>query len=269
MRRICTRLFSSAHSSWPRLLARVRGRGAAAASETCALASGQSAPHHQRLDACVTPTRRASPSEVAGRRNRPAQRGELRLVEALQASIGAFQRNDRGLDVACQLQLLRGGEQHLLDFGQRPLVPPLRHILVQGLERELLLLRRHHLASMRHLLLTCRIVLGLRASRRVSYVLARFGESAPEFGLEVADALVAVEPRPGRGGQRQRGSQQGEQRRRGGMGTRRCGCRRSGCLRCSQRGGGFGGVIHGLFLNQLISPSTRPASPPGVAMTVQ
>jgi hypothetical protein len=46
--------------------------------------------------------------------------------------VSALQRDDRCLHIACQLQLLRGGEQHLLDLGQRPLVTPLRQILVSA-----------------------------------------------------------------------------------------------------------------------------------------
>jgi hypothetical protein len=102
----------------------------------------------------------------------------------------------------------------LLDLGQGPLVATLRQILVQGFERQLLLLRRRHLAFDAGDLLAdlSHRVVGIACQQTgFADVLVRFGEAAPQFGLQVTDALVVVEPRPGRGSRRQRGDQQGDQ----------------------------------------------------------
>jgi hypothetical protein len=52
------------------------------------------------------------------------------------SSVGVLQRDQGALHVAGQLQLLAGGRQHLLDFGQRPFVAVLRQVLVQLFERQ-------------------------------------------------------------------------------------------------------------------------------------
>ena len=130
-------------------------------------------------------------------RDRAAQCGELRLVQTLQTGVGAFQRDDRGFHVACQLQLLGGGEQHLLDLGQRPLVATLRQILVERFERKLLLLRRRHLAfDVGDLFadLSHRVVGVARQQAGFADLLVGFGKPAPEFGLQIADAFAAIEP---------------------------------------------------------------------------
>ncbi len=51
-----------------------------------------------------------------------------------------MQRDQRALHITCQLQLLAGSREHLLDFGQRPFIAVLRQVLVQLFERELLAL---------------------------------------------------------------------------------------------------------------------------------
>ncbi len=82
-----------------------------------------------RRDRLVEPQRQAldidegnglQPVHVA--RKCAAQRHELWAVQALQLGVGKLQRSERRRDVAGKLQLLAGEQQHLLDFGQRPLV---------------------------------------------------------------------------------------------------------------------------------------------------
>ena len=70
-----------------------------------------------------------------------AQGRELRPVDALQAAVRGLQREQRRLDVARELQLLRGNRERLLDLGQCPFVAGSRQLLVQRLERDLLILR--------------------------------------------------------------------------------------------------------------------------------
>jgi hypothetical protein len=205
MRRICASRLSSAHSSWRTSVARPLARGAAplrtpARWRAASWHGARPAPRCARW----RPLRRAKapPAAGRGRTRSPGAGGELRLVQALQAGVGAFQRDDRGFHVARQLQLLGGGQQHLLDLGQRPLVAPLRQILVERLERQLLLLRRRHLAfdvAEPFADLPHRIVGIAREQTGFAHLLAGLGEPAPQFGLQVADAFAAVGPRPGRG----------------------------------------------------------------------
>ncbi|MEF8721659.1 MAG: hypothetical protein V5B30_03320 [Candidatus Accumulibacter delftensis] len=70
-----------------------------------------------------------------------AQADELWPAAGRQTGFGTLQGEDGGLHVACQLQLLSGQGQALLDLGQRQLIPVASHILVQLLEHRLLALR--------------------------------------------------------------------------------------------------------------------------------
>ena len=74
-------------------------------------------------------------------RQRAAQRHELRAVEALQLGVGELERGERGRDVARELQLLARDQEHLLDLGDRDLVPRRREVAVERLQRRLLGLR--------------------------------------------------------------------------------------------------------------------------------
>jgi len=64
-----------------------------------------------------------------------------RTARRLETRVRRLQRDQRPLDVAGQLQLLAGDQQHLLDLGQRDFVAGRGEIAVQRLERRLLRLR--------------------------------------------------------------------------------------------------------------------------------
>ncbi|MCY1364502.1 hypothetical protein D9M69_513060 [compost metagenome] len=74
--------------------------------------------------------------DVAG--DGTAQQVVLRLVGACQARVGALQRGQRDLHAAGQLQLLAGVGQQLLDLGDFPVVAVAHQVLVDLLQRRLL-----------------------------------------------------------------------------------------------------------------------------------
>ena len=94
-----------------------------------------------RSDKPWTSTKGTAFNRVHVARKCTAQRHELWAVQALQLGVGKLQRSERRRDVAGKLQLLAGEQQHLLDFGQRPLVARRRQLPVQCFERGLLSLR--------------------------------------------------------------------------------------------------------------------------------
>jgi hypothetical protein len=72
--------------------------------------------------------------------DRLAQGCQLRPVHALQAAVRCLQRNQRGLHVAGERELLARDEQRLLDLGVGPFVAIARKLLVERTQRGSLIL---------------------------------------------------------------------------------------------------------------------------------
>ena len=144
-----------------------------------------------------------------------AQRNELRAVRAREARIGHLQRRQRGLDVSGELQLLRGDGENLLDLGEHPFVAAARQILVERLERALMVLRFGELLlEQRELRLRVahRLLRLPRSEARVAAVGLAVAHAAHDFLTQVAHLAAAVVPQPG---ENQREQAQSDRRGRG------------------------------------------------------
>jgi hypothetical protein len=69
-----------------------------------------------------------------------AQGQPLGPVDRAEAGVGGLQREQRGVHVAGELELLGGDGDGLFDLGQHPVVPAAGELLVHGLEGDLLAL---------------------------------------------------------------------------------------------------------------------------------
>jgi len=66
---------------------------------------------------------------------RPAQRRELPAIMHRQPGLCALQGNQRGLEVAGKLKLLRGDRHRLFDFGHHAVFARAGELLIQGFQR--------------------------------------------------------------------------------------------------------------------------------------
>ena len=148
--------------------------------------------------------------EVGG--NGLAQGQPLGPVDRAEAGVGGLQREQRGVHVAGELELLGGDGDGLFDLGQHPVVPAAGELLVHGLEGDLLALGFGQLGveGADLALEVLEVFLGLPGEGAGLFGGGvTVGEAAGQVFLEVGQAAAGLDPLPAQQGQRHGGDDDG------------------------------------------------------------